>query len=709
MLDQHALSFYVMEAKTKDVGKGIARLDPTDMETLGLISGDIIKIVGKGYSAARVLPSYPGERTKLTIQIDGITRANAKVSLGDKVKIAKTRFDPAIQVELQALINSVDLKKVDLSHFPLMLEGLPLVKGDKVRLNLFGTEMHDYIVENITPQTVTIVTRETKFSISKKTGKKTHQGITYEDVGGLKKELKKIREMIEFPIKYPEIFYRLGIEPPKGVLLYGPPGTGKTLIARSVAHETDAFFIHINGPEIMGKYYGESEARLREVFEKAKSNAPSIIFLDEIDAIAPKRDSVQGEVEKRVVAQLLALMDGIQSRGQVVVIGATNIIESIDPALRRPGRFDREITLRIPDAEGRLEILEIHTRGMPLAADVNLPLIARITHGFVGADLEALCREAAMACLREIFPKVDLSAGYLPQDILFSLEVNMEHFQEALKEVEPSTTREVMIEIPDIGWNSIGGLKDVKAQLQEAIELPLKHPALLLEYGIEPYKGILLYGKSGSGKTMLAKAVASKSEANFILVNGPSLLSKWVGETEKGIREIFRKAKQASPCIVFFDEIDALIPRRGLNSDSPYTDRIISQLLVEIDGLVELRGVFLLAATNRLDLLDPAVLRPGRFDLLIEIPLPDEDSRLEILKIYTKGKPLAPHLSFEELVKMTDGLSGAEIKSLCREAVLEVFRETNHQFLIAPTNNLNMIVQQVHFQKAFEKLIRNEV
>jgi transitional endoplasmic reticulum ATPase len=515
--------------------------------------------------------------------------------------------------------------------------------------------------------------------------------------------------MIELPLKYPEVFERLGIDAPKGVLLHGPPGCGKTLIARAVANETSAHFIHISGPEVIHKFYGESEAHLRALFEDARTNAPSIVFVDEIDAIASKREEIRGDqqVERRVVAQLLALMDGLKSRGEVVVIGATNIPNVLDPALRRPGRFDREIAISIPDKNARLEILHIHIRGMPLADDVDLERIAGITHGFVGADLEALAREAAMITLRKIMPKIEFEADNIPYELLLELEVTMDDFLNALKEVEPSAIREVFIEIPDVRWDDVGGLDEVKRVLKESIEWPLKYPELFDHMRTNPPKGILLYGPPGSGKTFLAKAVASESEINFISVKGPELLSKWVGESERGIREVFRKAKQASPCIVFFDEIDAIAPIRGASSDSHVTERVISQFLTELDGMEELKGVIVLAATNRLDMVDPALLRPGRFDLRLELPTPDAKARLEIFNIHTRGKPLAADVDLKALADTTDGLVGADIEAICRRASMLAIREFlgKHRTFKSETKKVDLSQAKVS-NKHFEEVIR---
>jgi transitional endoplasmic reticulum ATPase len=535
-------------------------------------------------------------------------------------------------------------------------------------------------------------------------------GVTYEDIGGLRKEVLRVREMVELPLKHPELFERLGIEAPKGVLVHGPPGCGKTLIAKAVANETDATFFHISGPEVIHKFYGESEAHLRAIFEKAREQAPSIIFIDEIDAIASKREEVRGDqqVERRVVAQLLALMDGLKERGQVVVIGATNIPNVLDPALRRPGRFDREIAIGVPDRNGRLEVLQVHTRGMPLTEDVNLARLAEITHGFVGADLEALCREAAMTTLRKAVPQLQLDTAYLSEDLLLNLEVTMDDFMEALKEVEPSAIREIFTEIPDVGWEDIGGLKDAKRALKEAVEWPLKYSGLFSQMGASPPKGILLSGPPGTGKTLLAKAVASQSGVNFISIKGPALLSKWVGESEKAVREVFRKARQASPCIVFFDEVDALAPARGSGHDSSVTDRVISQLLTELDAIEELQGVIVLAATNRPDLVDAALLRVGRFDMQIELPPPDEGDRQEIFVIDTRHIPLAEDVNLGVMARQTEGLTGADIEAVCRRACLSAIREFVEGG-IADAGVGRLKVAAEHFRQALDHRARDRM
>lgn len=673
------------------------------MQKLDVDTGDIVEITGRKKTVARVMPTFKEQRGKSIFQIDGIIRQNALIGLGEKGQLLKTTARPAQTVVLAPVDTLKGRTGEKDSHFiGRLLEGLPVQKGDKVRVNFPGSIYREFLVIETVPQEAVLV--QTATSVKLKTDRIVETGgskVTYEDVGGLSKEISKVREMIELPLKYPEIFIRLGIEAPKGILLHGPPGTGKTLIARAVAHETDAWFIHINGPEIINKYYGESEARLRQIFENAAKNAPSIIFLDEIDAIAPKRAEVTGEVEKRVVAQLLALMDGIESRGQIIVIGATNIPNALDPALRRPGRFDRELVISIPDQHSRLEILQIHTRGMPLAEDVDLEQIARITHGFVGADLQALCKEAAMISLRKILPRIEFESAYIPCEVIAELLVSMEHFDAALKEVEPSAIREIFAEVPNIRWEDVGGLQEVKQELLEAIEWPLRYGQLFKKAHITPPKGILLYGPPGTGKTLIAKAAANESEANFISVKGPELLSKWVGESEKGIREVFRKARQAAPCIVFFDEIDALAPVRGAGFGGAVTERVVSQLLTEMDGIEELRGVVVLAATNRLDMVDPALLRPGRFDRLIALAMPDEEMRKEILKVHTRGIPIDEDTDLMYLARLTDGLTGAEIASICNKAGLLVIREViKREGMVSDLISSQFTVSKRHFKEA---------
>ena len=710
MKTEDALILKVAEALAKDVGRGIARLDPKDMSRLGVEVGDIIQVMGKRPTPAKVMPAFMEDRGKDIIQIDGITRENAQIGLDEKGQVQKAEYKTASVVVLAPLTTRGTLKERDTGYIGKLLEGLAVSAGDKVRATLFGTRYQEFSVVDTSPKGITVIHSTTTIKIAGEGARvKEGVGITYEDIGGLHREIQKIREMIELPLKYPEVFERLGIDAPKGVLLHGPPGCGKTLIARAVANETSAHFIHISGPEVIHKFYGESEAHLRALFEDARTNAPSIVFLDEIDAIASKREEIRGDqqVERRVVAQLLALMDGLTSRGEVVVIGATNIPNVLDPALRRPGRFDREIAISIPDKNARLEILHIHTRGMPLASDVDLERIAEITHGFVGADLEALAREAAMITLRKIMPKIEFEADNIPYELLLELEVTMDDFLNALKEVEPSAIREVFIEIPDVRWDDVGGLDEVKRVLKESIEWPLKYPELFDHMRTNPPKGILLYGPPGSGKTFLAKAVASESEINFISVKGPELLSKWVGESERGIREVFRKAKQASPCIVFFDEIDAIAPIRGASSDSHVIERVISQFLTELDGMEELKGVIVLAATNRLDIVDPALLRPGRFDLRLELPIPDAKARLEIFNIHTRGKPLAADVDLKALADTTDGLVGADIEAICRRASMLAIREFlgKHRTFKSETKKVELSQARVS-NKHFEEVIR---
>jgi transitional endoplasmic reticulum ATPase len=696
-----AISLQVAEALSKDVGRGIARVDPADMEKLEAQVGDVILVGGKRKTAARVMPAYPEQRGKGMLQIDGITRENAQAGLDEKAIVEKAEGRPAQVIVLSPLGSVSALRgEKDTGYLGRLLEGLAVTAGDRVRATLFGSRFQDFLVAETAPRGVVLVQGASTIKVREEKAAERRTGISYEDIGGLRKEIQRVREMIELPLKHPEVFERLGIEPPKGVLLHGPPGTGKTLIARAVANETDAYFVAVNGPEVIHKFYGESEARLRGVFEDAAHHAPSIIFLDEIDAIAPKRAEVTGEVEKRVVAQLLALMDGLEQRAQVIVIGATNIPGNLDIALRRPGRFDREIAVGIPDREGRLEILQIHTRGMPLTPDVDLEHIAGITHGFVGADLAALCREAAMACLRLFLPRVDFELETLPYEDLLSLEVNMAHFLDALKEVEPSAIREVLVEIPDVRWEQVGGLEEAKRELREMVEWPLKHAGLFTFAGIKPPRGILLHGPPGTGKTLLAKAVATESEVNFIPVKGPALLSKWVGESEKGVRETFRKARQAAPCIIFFDEIDAIAPQRGTAGDGHVSERVLSQLLTELDGIEELKGVLVLAATNRLDILDPALLRPGRFDSLIALPAPDQEARREIFRVHTMGLPLAEPPDLDCLAQATEGFVGSDIEGVCRKAATLAIRD----FLAASENErpdyATFVIGKRHFREA---------
>ncbi|MFC1613089.1 CDC48 family AAA ATPase [Patescibacteria group bacterium] len=671
----------VAEAQSRDVGRAIIRIDPKDFLNFKVEIGDVVEIKrskeAKEKTVAKIMPAFEEMRGKGVIQMDGILRDNVGVGLDEKVIIKKVELNPATTIVLEPLSSEQSLKQEDSEYLAQLLAGTPVIKGNKIRVNLFGTRFHNFSVADADPQKVVLITTETLIKIKGQGKEKKGVGITYEDIGGLKKEVGKIREMIELPLKYPEVFERLGIEPPKGVLLHGAPGCGKTLIARAVANETDAYFTSISGPEIMGKFYGESEGRLREIFEEATRNTPAILFIDEIDSIAPKREDMGGEkqVERRVVAQLLALMDGLESRGQLIVIAATNIPNTLDPALRRPGRFDREIAISIPDKNGRKEILEIYTRGMPLAKDVDLEKLAEITHGFVGADLEALAREAAMSALREIMPEINFDKEYIPYKKLLNLEVTKDHFQEGLKEVEPSALREVFVEVPNVKWSDVGGLENIKQTLKEVIEWPLKYTELFNYSKTNPAKGILLYGPPGTGKTLIAKAVANECGVNFISIKGPQLLSKYIGESEKGVREVFKKAKQASPCIIFFDELDSLVPLRGQNTDSQTTERVVSQFLTELDGIEELKGVVIIGATNRLDMIDPALLRPSRFDFLFEVLKPDQESRLQIFKIHSQGKPIGEDVDFKILSQETEGLTGAKIESICQKASMMAIRE----------------------------------
>ena len=670
------LRLRVAEARQRDVGYGIARIDREVGASAGFQTGDMVEIRGKKVAAATLWLGYL-EDEKDVIRIDGYIRSNAGVALNDWVIVRKADVREAQLVVLAPVNTTV---KPDENFTRLVKSRLieyPLVQKNIVPVLFFGN-LFTFAVIQTRPTGVVKITPKTKLVVHSKIiqEKAFRTSVTYEDIGGLQEQIQRIREMIELPLRYPELFQKLGIEPPKGVLLYGPPGCGKTLLAKAVATEAEANFILINGPEIMNKYYGETEARLREIFRKAEEEAPSIVFIDEIDAIAPKRSEVTGEVEKRVVAQLLALMDGLEARGQVIVIGATNRPNALDPALRRPGRFDREIEIGIPDKKGRREILQIHTRGMPLAEDVNIDRLAEMTRGYTGADLAALCREAAMKAIRRILPSIDFNEEHISPEILDSLVVTMKDFLDAFKEITPTALREVEIEIPNVRWEDVGGLEEVKQRLVEAVEWPLKYPEKFEKFGIKPPRGILLYGPPGCGKTLLAKAIATESEANFISVKGPEIFNKWVGESERAIREIFRKARQAAPCIIFFDEIESVIPRKDLVDDSSgVTNRVSSQLLSEMDGVEELSDVIVIGATNRPDLIDPAVMRPGRLDRLIYVPPPDEKARYSILKIYTRKMPLAHDVNLRELAARTEGYSGADLESLCREAALNSLRK----------------------------------
>jgi len=675
MTTKKELELIVAEAYREDIGRGIVRLSKGIMKELDLESGQAILIKGEKETCATVLRARPEDEGLNLIRMDATTRKNAGVSLGDAVKVRKVEEKEAKNVVI-APTEEVRFSGDPSEYFKQLLLDRVVMQGDKFSINIWGTKLY-FVVTRTNPKGVVRITPRTNLIVSEKPAKDVSKvpKVSYEDIGGLKEEIEKIREMVELPLKYPELFEKLGVSPPKGVLLYGPPGTGKTMLAKAVANEADANFYVINGPEIMSKYYGESEENLRKIFEEAEKNAPSIIFIDEIDAIAPKREEVGGDVERRIVAQLLTLMDGLKERGKVIVIGATNMPNVLDPALRRPGRFDRELEIGVPNKEGRKEILQIHTRGMPLDKDVDLDRIAELTHGYTGADLSALCKESALECLREIVPEIDMDKEEIPQEILDKLVVRMDHFMMALGKIQPSALREVLIEIPKVKWKDIGGLEKVKKELKEVIELPLKNPEKFEKFGIRPIKGVLLYGPPGTGKTLLAKAAANESDANFISVKGPELLSKWVGESEKAIREIFRKARMTAPCIVFFDEIDSIAKSRGATFGDDVTEKVLNQLLTELDGMEELNDVIFIAATNRKDLLDPALLRPGRIDREIEVPLPDEKARLEILKIHTRNMPLAKDVDLEKIAKETEVFNGADLEAICIEAGLLAMRE----------------------------------
>ena len=676
-----ALSLKVAEAGTKDVGRGIVRFDPKLFDRLGVKVGDVVWVWvrGKRASPAKVMPTYVEDRDTDMIRMDGILRGNTGAGIGEHVEVEKADASPARKIVLAPLTPMRGLRgERDLRYIATLLESLPLTVEDTVRATLFGSRTQDFEVVATVPKGAVLIQSSTTIEMrgEKEVGEARAAGrVTYEDIGGLTREIHRVREMIELPLRYPEVFARLGIDPPKGVFLHGPPGCGKTLIARAVANETDAYFSHLSGPEIMHKFYGESEAHLRSIFEDASAHVPAIIFLDEMEAIAPRREEMGGEkqLEKRVVAQLLALMDGLKSRGQVIVIGATNLPNLVDPALRRPGRFDRELEIGIPDRNGRAEILQIHTRGMPLADDVDVDRIAEVTHGFVGADLEALAREAAMAALRKIFPDIDFELEEIPYEMLQALHVTMDNFREALREVEPSVMREVFVEVPNVHWEDVGGLDQIKQTLRETVEWPLKNRDLFEQAKARATKGVLLHGPPGTGKTLMAKALATESGLNFIAIKGPELLCKWVGESERGVREVFHKARQAAPSIMFFDEIDAIAPVRGADHGGA-SDRVISQFLTELDGIEELKDVVVLAATNRLDMVDAALLREGRFDLVIELPLPDDVAKLEIFKVHTRGKPLAADVDLEWAVGECGRASGARIEAICRQAALGAIR-----------------------------------
>jgi transitional endoplasmic reticulum ATPase len=666
----------VGDARQRDVGRGIARIDQRTMQKLGISAGDVIEIVNKRTTSAIAWPAYSEDQNRDIIRIDGFTRKNSGVAINEYVVIRPAKVKTALAMTLAPVDMRLNVDEDFTNFVKNRLMERTLVEGDTTLVMMLGHAI-PFTVSKTRPHGIIKVTAESRLTILNEPAPegKGLPRTNYEDIGGLEEEIQRVREMVELPLRHPELFQRLGIEPPKGVLLHGPPGCGKTLLARAVANESEANFYSINGPEIMSKFYGESEARLREIFQQAQQNAPSIIFVDELDAIAPKREEVTGEVERRVVAQLLALMDGLSGRGNVIVIGATNRPGALDPALRRPGRFDREIEIGVPDKKGRYEVLQIHTRGMPLAEDVDLPKLSAMTHGYTGADLSALGRETAMKALRRYLPQINLEEERIPPAVLEKMEVTMDDFLGAYKEVTPTAMREVYIEVTTVHWDDAGGLDDVKQRLKEAVEWPIKSPEIFTKLGIRPPKGILLYGPPGCGKTLLARAVATESEANFISIKGPEVFSKWVGESEKAIREVFRKARMAAPAVIFLDEIDSLTPKRGMGmSDSGVSERVISQLLTEMDGITTLQDIVVVAATNRPDMVDSAVLRPGRFDRLIYVPEPDEKSRLQILKIYTKGMPICKDVDLNQLTIATKYYSGADIESLCREAAMHALR-----------------------------------
>lgn len=711
--NENIVSLRVAEAEQSDVGRKIARIDPDVAQQLRISAGDALELSSLGKKTTVLhWPAKERDRGKGLVRIDGNLRNRLDVGINDSVEIKKVQAKNAQTVTLAP---TEPLRIVGAEgYLGEYLLGSLLSTGDTIPISIMGQRV-DLVVISTKPSGPVLITDSTEMIVSEESAKAVQvakeggvPSISYEDIGGVRNEISRVREMIELPLRHPELFKRLGVEAPKGVLLYGPPGTGKTLLAKAVAHETNANFYTIGGPEIMSKYYGESEEKLRNIFKNAEEKAPSIIFIDEIDSIAPKREEVTGEVERRIVAQLLSLMDGMSTRGKVVVIGATNRINAIDPALRRPGRFDREIEIGVPDKEGRLEILQIHTRGMPLDKDVDLEKIASMSHGFVGADLQSLAKEAAIRALRKVLPEIDLTAESIPSDTLRKIIVTMDDFTNVLQEMEPSALREVFVEVPNVTWNDIGGLSDVKQELQEAVEWPLKYQSLFTHSDAVPPKGILLYGPPGTGKTLIAKAAAHESEANFISIKGPELLSKWVGESEKGVREVFRKARGAAPCIVFFDEIDAIAPTRGgAGSDSHVTERLISQLLTELDGLEILTNVVIIAATNRPDIIDPALLRPGRFDRLLYVPPPDKESRVHVLKIHTKKKPLADDVKIDVLADQTEGYTGADIAALASAAVMLALREHVAKYKDpkeAERTKEELKIHMSHFEEAMKKI-----
>jgi len=675
-MSSHETSLRVADARQRDVGHGKVRIDNDTMQKLGITAGDFVEIHGKKMTVAVAWPAYAEDQGQEIIRMDGLIRRNSGVALNEFVSMRKADVKDAQAIVFAPTDVRLSVDEEFVSFVKRRFMDMPFIEGDMTLLSIFGSAV-PLVVTRTRPHGPVKINEASHVQVlSEPTPeKKGIPIVTYEDIGGLHEEIQRIREMVELPLRHPELFQRLGIEPPRGVFLYGPPGCGKTLLAKAVANESDANFYVISGPEIMSKFYGESEARLREIFQKAQETSPSIIFIDEMDAIAPKREEVTGEVERRVVAQLLSLMDGMGSRGNIIVIGATNRPNAIDPALRRPGRFDREIEIGVPDKAGRYEVLQIHTRNMPLAEDMELKRLADVTHGYTGADIASLCREAAMKALRRYIPEINLEEERIPPETLERMVVKMEDFLSAYREITPTAMREVYVEVPQVHWDEVGGLKQVKQELMESVEWPLKKPEVFKRMGIKPPRGILLYGPPGCGKTLLARAVATESEANFISIKGPEIFSKWVGESEKAIREVFRKGRTAAPAIIFFDELDAIVPKRGLGyADSGASERVISQLLTEIDGIETLQNVLVIAASNRPDILDPAVMRPGRFDRLIYVPSPDLASLKEVFKIHTRSMPLSRDIDTEQLARMAQGYSGADIEAICREAAMNSLR-----------------------------------
>ncbi len=704
MTEKTAVELKVSEAPTEDVGRGIIRVDPSVMRVLSVDAGDVVQVVGSAVAIAKALPTRPQDRDQNLIQMDGVLRANAKVKLDSMVTIESIEVKPAFQVVLKPLTIDSRSHHHNTAYLKKSLIDMPIKMKDQIRINLFGAGFQNFEVTHTEPKGAVIVEANTALSVESSDGEQEtaeplqKSGFSYEDIGGLRNQLDRIREMIELPLKYPQIFEQMGIDPPRGVLLYGPPGTGKTLIVRTLATETDAYFISIAGPEVLSMYYGQSEANLRKIFNEAQRNQPAIIFLDEIDALTPKRAEVSGEVEKRVVSQLLALMDGMEKRQQVIIIGATNLPDSLDPALRRPGRFDREIVIPIPDVEGRAEILKIHTRGMPLADDVNLDQIAKITHGFVGADLEALSREAAMKALRRMLPDLNLKQESLSYEALFKLRVERTDFENAFTEVEPSAMREVFVEVPPVSWEDVGGMDEIKQRIKQAIMWPSEHREAFDRFNLSPTSGIMIYGPPGTGKTLLAQAVANECGVNFISIKGPELFSRWVGDSEKRVRDLFKNARRAAPCIIFIDEMDALAAARGMNTTNS-ADNVTSQLLTELNGLEGLRGVTVIGATNRIDLIEPALLRPGRLELHLETQLPDLPDRVAILKVHIKALPLAKDVDLEDLALDMENFNGSHISYACREASMTRIREHVESGGTKPVEELHL------HQEDFKRII----